>query len=52
MSKWGIVICLLLGAPGWLYLAYKLLVKHLPAERPPEWCVPNSVRKGYKRVKW
>jgi hypothetical protein len=52
MSKRGIVICLLLGPPGWLYLAYKLLLKHLPTEFPPEWCVPKGVLKDYRRVKW
>jgi hypothetical protein len=53
MSKLGIVICLLLGPLGWLYLVYKLfLQKHIPPERPPEWLVPKGVHKGYKRVKW
>jgi hypothetical protein len=53
MSKLGIVICLLLGPLGWLYLAYKLfLQKHIPPELPLEWCVQGGVQRGYKRVKW
>jgi hypothetical protein len=51
MAKLGTAICLLLGPPGWFYLAYKLLVKSLPAEKrklPPE----RSIPKGYRIVKW
>jgi hypothetical protein len=51
MSKLGIVICLLLGPLGWLYLAYKLFL-HIPPELTREWCVQGGVQKGYKRVKW
>jgi hypothetical protein len=52
MSKLGIVICLLLGPPGWLYLAYKLLAKSLPAEPLSEWRVPKGIPKSYRVVKW
>jgi hypothetical protein len=52
MSKLGIVICLLLGPPGWLYLVYRLLAKFLPTELPPEWRVPKGMPKGYRVVKW
>jgi hypothetical protein len=45
MSKRKIVICLLLGPPGWLCLAYKLLLKRLPAEVPPVWCHPERLQK-------
>jgi hypothetical protein len=52
MSKRRIVSCLLLGPPGWLYLAYKLLVKYLPAEFSHDQCVPKGILKGYRIVKW
>jgi hypothetical protein len=56
MSKLGIVICLLLGPPGWFYLVYKFMEKHLPGELPPEWsiskAVPKCIPKSYRKVKW
>jgi hypothetical protein len=51
MSKLGVVICLLLGPPGWLYLAYKLLTKYLPPELPAECRIPKGYG-GYRIVKW